>query len=371
MQKKIKILYVLDVLSHNSGVSAVVMSYIRNIDREIFDIDVVVHKPSDSDLVREVQAIGFNVIQLPDITLRGFLGFKNGFENLLRNKTYDIVHGHVSNSAFLYLKTAEKLGVKNRIIHAHNPTSADQPLKRVRNDFLERNITDWANHFFACSELAASHLLKSSPDKVVIIPNAIDSERFRYNPEIRKGYRQQLNLAPDTVLIGHVGRMDPQKNHSFLIDVFSEYQKLNPNSKLMLIGQGSQQKSIQRKVEKLKLPQNVLFMGKRGDVANLYQAMDAFVLPSNFEGFGIVGVEAQSAGLPCFFSHNVPKSIAFTENVSYLPIKPKSYAISWAKNIDDALADFERKDQTELTQQTDFEIKTLIKTLQQRYINMM
>lgn len=369
MKRKIRILYVLDVLSYNSGVSSVVMSYIRNIDRELFDIDVVVHKPAERDLVQEVCDAGFAVIQLPDITLRTVASFQREFEKVVTSKRYDIIHGHVSNSAFLYMKMAKQVGIPQRIIHFHNPVSASQPLKRVRNDFLERNITNWANRFFACSEFTTGPLSKSTTDKVIIIPNAIQAEKFVYNPTIRKKYREQLNISPNTVILGHVGRMDPQKNHKFLIDVFQEYQKLNSDSCLLLVGQGKLEPKMRKNVHQRDLQDKVMFLGKRSDVPQLYQAMDVFVFPSKFEGFGIVGVEAQCAGLPCFFSNNLPKSIAYTENVQYLPIRPKNYAIKWAEKIAEQIKHFVREDKTEAIQKTNFEIRTLIKKLEQYYIN--
>ena len=114
--------------------------------------------------------------------------------------------------------------------------------------------------------------------------------------------------------------MSYQKNHRFLLKIFAEIVKKEQNAILLLAGTGEKEQELIALVEQLALNNQVVFLGNRSDVAELYQAMDVFVLPSHFEGIPVVGVEAQFADLPCVFSDKVPSEVAFSEKVCFLPL---------------------------------------------------
>ena len=166
--------------------------------------------------------------------------------------------------------------------------------------------------------------------KITIIPNAIDLERFAFNPDKRKSLRQRLGLDGKFVL-GHIGRFAYQKNHSFLIDVFADVVRVKPEARLMLIGDGELRKTIEEKVVNLGLQDKVLFLGNRNDVADLYNVMDIFLLPSHYEGLPVVGVEAQANGLKCIMSDRVTEECRLTDNVYFISINQK--ARKWVDEI--------------------------------------
>ena len=157
------------------------------------------------------------------------------------------------------------------------------------------------------------------------MPNAIDYNRFKYDAEKRKEIRNKNNINESTVVIGHVGRFFEQKNHEFLIDVFNEYHKRNVNSLLVLLGDGELMDKIKKKVSDMQLESSVWFLGNRSDVSDWYQMMDAFVMPSYYEGFPVVGVEAQAAGLLCLFADTI---------TSEIKISPKAFFVSLDEGID-------------------------------------
>ena len=135
----------------------------------------------------------------------------------------------------------------------------------------------------------------------------------------------------DRFVIGHVGRFNPPKNHPFLIRVFAEVLKRDVSAILLLIGTGDGQQEIKTMVETLGITENVLFLGSRSDVPDLLQAMDVFVFPSLYEGLSLATVEAQSAGLPCVLSNQIPAECKMTNNVEFIPLTASPEI--WADHI--------------------------------------
>ena len=153
---------------------------------------------------------------------------------------------------------------------------------------------------------------------MIILPNAIDPERFKFNERARQEIRSRYGIAEDDFVIGHVGRFYPQKNHEFLIDVFNEVHKQKSNAKLLLLGDGPLQEQIRQKTKSLGLVESVIFVGLQKDPAPFYSAMDVFVFPSLWEGLGIVLLEAQYNGLPCIVSGAIPDEAAISNSFCLL-----------------------------------------------------
>lgn len=156
--------------------------------------------------------------------------------------------------------------------------------------------------------------------KVHIMPNAIDTARFAFRPGARSTLRSELGIGNETLVIGHVGRFMFQKNHSFLLDVFSELHQRHPDSVLLLIGEGELESAVQQKAKELCPNGSVRFLGVRQDVDQLYSVMDVFCLPSFYEGFPVVLLEAQANGLPCVVSYQVSAEAAIHPNVSRISL---------------------------------------------------
>lgn len=167
-------------------------------------------------------------------------------------------------------------------------------------------------------------------DKFEVIFNAIDRKKFQFDQSVREEVRKELNVE-NKLVIGHVGNFCYQKNHVFLIEIFREVLKKNPNAELLLIGKGVQFESIRSKVKEMGIDSFVHFLGWRKDVERLFQAMDLFLLPSNFEGLPLVGVEAQSSGLPCVMSDTITREAKITEKCDFLSFK--NTAEEWAEFI--------------------------------------
>ena len=169
-----------------------------------------------------------------------------------------------------------------------------------------------STHNLACSIDAGKWLY--GDHNFVVFKNAIDTEKFSFNQMSRTTLRDKLSIENDDIIVGHVGRFDTQKNHDFLIDVFAVLVDCNKRFKLALIGEGKLKKNIVEKVKQYNIENNVMFLGQKEDVYLYYNLFDMFVLPSLFEGLGIVAIEAQNNGLPCVLSDRVPCEAVLTDS---------------------------------------------------------
>lgn len=209
------------------------------------------------------------------------------------------------------LKLAKKYGIRKRIVHAHNSSNLGGGKSRIiRHKFNLLLLPKYATDYWACSQLAGEwtfpkKILESS--HYMVINNAIDCEKYSYNILKRKQSRDSLNISDNTFVIGHVGRFDYQKNHMYLLEIMNKLCDEIDNVILLSIGTGSDYEKIKNKASEMKLDKRILFLGQRSDVAELFQAMDLFVLPSKFEGLPVVLVEAMASGLPCIVSDNITK----------------------------------------------------------------
>jgi glycosyltransferase EpsF len=183
---------------------------------------------------------------------------------------------------------------------------------------IKRLIPLYATHLFACSTQAGEWMYGKRPFS--IIPNAIDFQAFRFDLQSRNDIRKSLSIAKDTFVVGHIGRFDYQKNHQFLIKVFTKLLEVSPGAKLVLIGEGNNVDEIRALVSSYRITESVLFLGHRDDIPDLLAAMDCFVLPSHFEGLGIVLLEAQANGLPCVVSSAVPAEVDYSGLVSFIDL---------------------------------------------------
>ena len=229
-----------------------------------------------------------------------------------------------------------------------------------------------ADRFFACSRAAGidryGKKVGADPERCIVLHNSIDTKHFAYDPRLRAETRAKLNVSDEELLIGHIGRFVPQKNHTFLIDIFSEVCKIHENSKLLLLGKEDAAQTVRRKVETLGLTDRVIFAGVQNDTSPYYQAMDVFVLPSVYEGFGIVNLEAQCSGLPCVISDTVAPECVLAEDLVTI-CSLSAGKDRWAECIL-SLIGTERRDHSAVIAEKGFDIRQTAKWLEDYYCSM-
>lgn len=306
--KKIKVLMLVPNLFVANGVASFVMNYLRNLNHDEVQVDIASYKEGDSVYYAEVEAAGGKMFFLP--------GIKNLPEHvkvcnkILSDGRYDIIHDNTLHISIPMMWCAKKAGVPVRILHSHNSKMGETPAKAFRNRFFLPVLRSLATNYAACSQLAGRAMFEDQ--EFTVIPNVIQTEKYRFDPTMRKSVRQKMN-ATDKFVVGTVGRLAEQKNPFFAIDVFKCLQKQVPNAEYWWVGSGPLEKSVQDYVNQKGLSENVRLLGSRDDVTSLYQGMDVFFLPSLFEGLSIVTVEAQAMGLPCVVSDVIPPEAEYTE----------------------------------------------------------
>lgn len=366
MEKPIRVLQILGIVA-NGGVEAVIMNYYRNIDKSKIQFDFVVHNDADENYIKEILSMGAKVYKVTPYNQNVFK-FMYEIYHIIKSNQYQIVHSNMNALSGFALLPAYLAGAKVRILHNHTTDSKEEKLRSLIKRLLRPFAKLFANQYWACSKLAAEWMYGKNAiinSKITIINNAIDLEKFKFNKEKRERLRKELGLE-NSFVIGHVGRFMKQKNREFLIDIFNEVLKQKKNARLLLIGDGKLKLQIEEKVKKLGIKSAVMFLGVRNDVADLYNAMDVFILPSLYEGLPVVGVEVQANGLPFICSDKVTDEILLTNNIKLLSLRqPKT---EWCSAIINA----ERKEivNNEDILLKNFDIKSESRKLENIYKNM-
>ena len=332
----IKVL-VFGMTDNPGGMESCVMNYYRNIDWSDVQFDFLCNWE--------------NMVYADEVTAKG-------------SKIYTIPQKSKDYKAYkieyCQKEIIEKYGIKKRIIHAHNSGNETSKLRGIFHYLNKTRLSQYATDYWSCSMVASEYFYNeniiNSP-KHHIINNAIQTKDYAFDEAVRNEIRKEYKLE-DKYVIGHVGRFQYQKNHEFLVDVFNEYLKLDNKAVLMLVGQGEGEEAIRQKVADLGIAGNVMFMGVRSDVNKLLQAMDIFVLPSHFEGLGMVLIEAQAAGLPCITSKAVvPDVVNITGNVDFVSLDDG--AAIWTEAVNNDLKkNIDRTEGAKLLTEAGYDIST-------------
>ncbi|WP_427113183.1 glycosyltransferase family 1 protein [Megasphaera sueciensis] len=371
MKKTVNILQV-GMTDNIGGMETYLINQYRQLNRNKIEYDFV-NITGDRHMVfeEEIKDAGNQVYKICRRSKNPFKHYYDWWKLLKKQRgKYDAI---VLNACHLYyvfpLVIGRIMGIKIRIMHSHN--SGDELQINVLRQFivwLNSKLMFWAaTDCWACSNAAGKWMFRNR--KFIIIHNAIDTRKFTFNEVIRNKKRKELKIEGKFV-VGHVGRFTYQKNHKFLITVFSEACKKNSNMILLLVGDAvgiDKEYLLQthEMVNQLGLQDKVLFLGMRTDVNELMQAMDCFLLPSHFEGLPVVGVEAQAAGLPCFFSNTITPDLSITSLVHYCN---NSGLTEWVDSIFE-YCNYKRNNMQQQITNSGYDIATEIYKIEQFYLN--
>lgn len=332
--KKINVLVLITVMDR-AGAETMMMNYLRNINREKIHMDFLINREQKADYEDEIEKLGGRIYHMCPIYPGKFYRYKKEFRNFLEEHSgYDVIHSNLEERSYFAFKIAKKMGIPVRVAHAHS-APCGRNMKMIMRLYFRRKLQKYCTHKVACGEKAAKWLFgsdadlvemesfvkgeKHSKNTVVLMKNAVDTDKFSYSTDVREKVRKKMKISRDTLVIGHVGRFTHDKNQSFLIDIFKNVNILNKKSAMMLIGGGkpkeeiSYKEEIERKVQQSGLKGKVKLLGVREDINELMQAMDILVMPSRTEGFPVTLVEAQAVGLCCLVSDAVGYDINMTE----------------------------------------------------------
>lgn len=355
------------------GVYSFVRNVIKNRDKTI-KIDIATLEPFESEgnvqELRRYDCVVYYIGREGSQLLKQVNSFFR-LVHFLKRTNYDVVHIHsdLSIKLFIYGLASKIAGVKKILLHSHASGAEGRRLwlKNYTQRAFGKTLKYIGTNFLACSDLASIWMYPNIDiEKVIIVNNAIDLEKFRYNPQIRKKVRDELGLDKNYV-VGHVGRFSNVKNQCYIIDVFCQVKKRIPLAKLLLVGDGEMMGACVEKVKCFELSDDVIFWGTTQDVASLYQCMDVLAMPSIREGFPIVGVEAQASGLPVLFSDHITKTGKLTDVVEFLPIDDSSISL-WVNRICD-LMNYNRQDTFHDLKSRKFDISDTVRFLSELYLS--
>lgn len=360
----VRILHVLGGLERG-GAETMVMNLYRNIDRSNIQFDFIIHTTEKQAYYQEISHMGGKIYHFPAFNGKNIFFLKNKWARFFTDHPeYKILHSHVRSYASLYLPIAKKHGLKT-IIHSHSTSNGKGVLAVVKR-FLQFPLRYQADYLIACSDESGKWLYGTKACKkhnYMLIPNAIDTEKYRFSEQISNAYRKKMNIE-NRFVIGHVGRFHEAKNHMFLLDVFAGVCAKRSDAVLLLVGDGSLRKNIQNKIHSLKLNDRVILTGSRNDVPQLMQAMDVFIFPSLWEGLPVTVVEAQAAGLPCLISDRITSGVDLSKLVMRLPVDDPYV---WVKAILNLKT--KRSDVTTEIKRAGFDIKDSATDLTEFYLS--
>lgn len=272
---------------------------------------------------KEVQQLGGRIYRVPLRTKHPIRTFRL-IKKIVKKNNYKIILKLCDTPIGIFdLWAAKKGGAKKLCVRSCNASSAENKMQHIIYNILRPVFNRTANVKIAPSKLAAEYTFgKKIVDRgeVHFLHNAIDLNFYCYSDEGRNKIRSEFGIASSQLVVGHIGRLNYQKNHEFLIDVFSEIKKKRSDAMLLLIGDGEKKEKLKLKIRKLGLEKSVIFAGVREDIPNLLSAMDVFVFPSFYEGMPNTVIEAQATGLPCVLSDSITEEAAITNLVKYLPL---------------------------------------------------
>lgn len=329
-----KVLIAMPSLKSGDGIARVIMNYSDELKLNEYQIDYLVVNNDDINKLyyRQIIKNDSNIYVIPkNNKANRFFIVKKYINEILKKHDYDIIHVNLVDVYALAILDGIRSKKVTKIYHVHNPNSGITKTRRFIKQILNFLCKKKSDYFFSCSELAANSMLKGK--KYEIVKNPIDVNKFKFDNDIRYKYRNHLNITNNEVLVGTVSRLEEQKNPFFTIDIINEMMKITNKIKFIYIGSGSLKKDIEAYIRKLNIEKNIILKDSSENIENYYMAMDIFLLPSKFEGLGIVYIEAQASGLYTYASDVVPQNTNVSKLISFLSLEQT--AESWAREIVD------------------------------------
>lgn len=328
--KKILIVITTDFVSYG-GLTSVMMNYYNAMDKKNIQIDFASTNVVPKNLLSKLYVNNSRYFCLGN-RKRSLLKYLFNLVKLLKKEKYDVIHVNGNSSTMaIELQTARFCGIKQRLAHGHTTRTNYPLIHKILTSIFRNSYTIG----IAVSNQAGEWLFKKG---YKILNNAIDINHYKFDRQLREQFRNKYNLE-NKFVVGNVGKLNPPKNHSYLLRVFSEIKKVKDNAFLIIAGGGELEGQLKKEAYDLGISDFVLFLGMVEDTAPILQAMDVFVFTSVFEGLGMALIEAQASGLRCVCSDVVPKETKVTGLIQYLSLNESP--VKWAEII--SLIDFDNR----------------------------
>lgn len=305
------------------GAETFLMKVYRQLDRTKYQMDFAVAVKEKGFYDDEIRCLGGRIYYITPKSEGVFKNFRD-IKSLVKNEHYShVLRTSQQSLSALELFAAKLGGARLRVFRSSNSNTTTGTKKQL---FIHKLFMDlpllFANVRIAPSTEAAEYMFGKgciTNGKAILLHNGIDFDYYKFDFQKRCELRNKLGVGK-SIVIGHIGRFNQQKNHVFLLEVFYEFLKLHDNSFLVLVGVGETQQKIRKLSEEMGIQNKVLFLGIRDDIPDILSAMDIFVFPSLYEGMPNTVIEAQAADLPCLISENITKEAMLSDNIKYLSL---------------------------------------------------
>lgn len=314
----------------NGGVETLIFRWISHMPKDI-EFHIVAQEIVVPACAERFRARGVTIHLIP--SRKHLLGHCKELLALLREYRPEVVHVHTTEWGAIPLSVAKKAGVPCRIQHSHAARKEKNPLLHLAHALSFAWARRTATDYFACGTAAAHTAFGKravAGGEVKIVKNGIDVAAFSYREAVRRSTREALGIPGECLIVGMVARFSPQKNHIKALSIFKTFYEQCPNAVLLLIGDGHLRRSTEILAKKILPSRAVRFLGVRTDMPALYAAMDAFILPSRFEGLPITLIEAQVSGLRAVVADTVTREADFSGLVSFISTAEVS---SWVRAL--------------------------------------
>lgn len=298
-----------------NGVMSVILNYFKAMPNDI-KFDVCYFAEKEETRQADIEKLGGRVFKIPTPSPKSLLRRDMSAFFAQHKGEWQALHIHAPHFAVFIAPQAKAAGIKKICCHCHS-TCYSLKGNQTRNKLLSLYSKYFIKTKFACSQ-EAGRLWYGNTD-FTVLNNAIDCAEYAFDENKRNLVREKMGLN-DSFVVGHIGRTDiPQKNHPFLIKVFSEIKKIKQNAVLLLIG-AEETDELRTLCDKLSVNGSVKFLGARTDVPLLLQACDVFLFPSTNEGLPVSLIEAQAAGLPVIMSDSITSEVCVTDDLIRLSL---------------------------------------------------
>ena len=342
------------------GAETFLMKLYRHLDRTRYQMDFCINVSEKCFYEDEILALGGKIFRIPAKS-HDLKEFKTQLQRVVSENAYEYVLRITSSGmGFLDLKLAKKAGAKVCVARSSNSSDGAGWKQWLAHRLGRLLYASYVDVKIAPSDLAAQYtfgLAAYRAGEVVILPNAVDLDVFHYDLEGRNQIREELEIESDALLVGHVGRLDVQKNHGQLLRVFRTIEQAQPKSQLVLVGHGTLEQQLRQEAAALGMSEKVIFTGVRSDIPQLLSAMDVFVFPSLYEGMPNTVIEAQATGLPCVIADTITREADITGLVRYLSLQDTPEA--WAETALQA-AQIPRKDTKQAFIENKYDIQSSV-----------
>ena len=339
------------------GAETVLVNYYKNLDRNAVQFDYLIVSNQNDFYCDEVTNLGATIYRIDPN--RKYANGLSIFKKLRKSNIYSAIEIHTENAhSVIWVFLAFLAGFKKVVVHSHSTNNQ----KKIQHGICRPFLNLFPIIRFSCGKLATRFMFGKR--KALVVNNAIDLDAFAFNPTLRAKIRTDLNIS-EKFVIGHVGRFIELKNHTLMFQICDQLKKRNIDVSLLLLGDGELFQAKKKEAKEMGIENDVLFLGNVRNVKDYLNAMDLFILPSYYEGFPTVAVEAQASGLKCILSDSITRDINLTDSVEFLSIS--AGADVWAEKIV-SLMSSERLNTYERLSDKGFNIKKEARKMEKIYL---